>query len=266
MKTNQTQKRGFILRSLLICALLNSAVSLSAITIVGWDFTSLNSTLGSTGIAISSVQTNPSPTQTPGLSGGLYGSFKRVSSSADGTFEINFSGVSTVGFTITSLSMDINSSGAIALGGNFQVQMKHASVNSGQFTSVGNLIPYGFDATTLTVNFSSDLTANTQYNDLAGVEVKILFTVFGPNSKTIKIDNLLLSGTSIPTAIKKVINDEIIIGSDAIRNPNHAEIMIFNTMGKLILKSNEDINKSSLTKGVYIIKTVHSMSKITIDK
>lgn len=74
MKKRITKINSFLIVAILLCL----SIFAKAETIVGWDFTSLNSTLGTTGITLSSVQTNPSPTQTQTLSGGLYGSFKTM--------------------------------------------------------------------------------------------------------------------------------------------------------------------------------------------
>jgi len=267
MKSTFTKTKSCLFAVAIILLALSGFTKTSAATIVGWDFTSLNSTLGTTGITLSSVQTNPTSTQTQSLSGGLYGSFKRVSSSVDGLFEINFSGVSTFGYTLTALSMDINSSGAITLGGNFQVQMQHPDINGGVFTNVGSLIPYGFAADPLTVNFVSDLSAVASYNNLTGVAVKILFTVFGPNSKTIKIDNLLLSGTANPgTGFKNSTANGISFDGKTIFNMNKTALQVFDLTGKLVEKSNADINTQSYRSGIYVVRSGKETIKLTVNK
>lgn len=262
-----TKTKAVLLTTALFLLASTSSMQISAATIVGWDFTSINSTLGTTGIPLSSVQTNPSPTQTQSLSGGLYGSFKRVSSAVDGLFEINFAGVPTTAFTLTALSMDINSSGAITLGGNFQVQLQHPDVNSGAFTNVGSLIPYGFTADPLTVNFSSDLSGVTSYNNLTGVAVKILFTVFGPNSKTIKIDNLLLTGTpDTGTGLKNNVLQGFSFVGQTIRNYNKSMVQVFDIAGKLVESTDADIDLSQYGKGFYALKSQNGTYKFSVTK
>lgn len=256
---NNTKMKQINQKSMLILCIATVLFSLSfsskannTSVIAGWDFTSINSTLGThTGIAIASTHING--TQTQSLTGGQFGSFKRVSSTEDGVFEIVMQNVTTTSFSLQNLSMDIVSNGATSNGGNFQVFVRSENINSGNYTVASSIVNYSFAASE-TINYSAQLADVSTYDNLSAVDFKIVFKVAGPNTRTIKIDNLLINGTTMTSTTTKELEINQLIKNNTLRNEASELIHIYDANAKLIIHSNSDIDLSALKNGIYFIK------------
>ena len=140
--------------------------------------------------------------------------------------------------------------------------LKTLTVNDNEIEIVSGKTSYDYE---LNDNTAIPVVKATATDDAAKVTVTQATTI--PGSATIKVVPQSGEADAVSYTInftydpltgydKQKITDQIIYNGKMIFNPSHLLLEVFDTTGRIVTKSTDDINTESLKKGVYIVRII----------
>ena len=90
-----------------------------------------------------------------------------------------------------------------------------------------------------------------------GNDYTATFTSFSP---------FVTGTTNLGTSVSQIEMKDVTFDGQIIHNNANLDLQIYDMTGRKVLTSNKDINMSSTSKGIYIVKSINGTLKITLVK
>jgi hypothetical protein len=110
------------------------------------------------------------------------------------------------------------------------------------------------------------LGTNPTFTDISlGASTKYYYRIYTVDKAFNYSSAVAVNGTTdVGTSLALIKNSDISFDGKTIKNPNHQTLKLYDALGRLVETSNGNINMSSASKGVYVIKTQLSTLKIAL--
>jgi len=137
-----------------------------------------------------------------------------------------------------------------------------AAPNVNGIYAVGNTVSDGVGTSGIVVYLGT----NPTFTDISlSASTKYYYRIYTVDKAFNYSAAVAVNGTTdVGTSLALIKNSYVSFDGKTIQNPNHQSLRLFDAVGRLVETSNGNIDMSSASKGVYVIKTQSSTLKIAL--